>query len=378
MTVLTALPNYPDMRVHDGYRGKWKVEEEQEGIRVVRAWIHVPTGRSIFSRLLNYFSFVISSFFVGLFNLKRSDVLLVESPPLFLGITAMLLARAKGAKLVFNVSDLWPESAVQLGLVTNRTMIRLSTWLEMTCYRSSALVTGQTQGIVADIQRRCPGKRVVWIPNGVDFAAMEAFAQAPADRSRLDALGIRPDDLVFAYAGIMGHAQGLEVILRAAALLGDGRVHFLLVGAGPELEKLKAEAAAQKLLNVHFINKMPRAELIGLLRSVSGVVVPLRKNDLFKGAIPSKIFEALALRKPLLLGVEGEAKKLFIDEGVAGLAFVPEDAEDLARQVRRYRAEPSLLEEHGANGLRYARANFDREVISERLWKELLTITGRA
>lgn len=375
VTVLTAMPNYPEMRVHAGYRGKWKVVEELDGLRVIRAWIHVPRGRAITARLLNYFSFVFSSLFVGLFNLKRSDVLLVESPPLFLGISAMLLARAKGAKLVFNVSDLWPESAVQLGLVTNKTMIRLSTWLEMKCYRSSALITGQTQGIVSDIQRRCPQKRVVWIPNGVDFAAMGAYAQAPVDRSRLDALGIAQGDPVFAYAGIIGHAQGLEVILRAAALLSEERVHFLLIGAGPELRKLRDMAAAMHLRNVHFIDKMPRADLIRLLRCASGVVVPLRRNDLFKGAIPSKIFEALALGKPLLLGVEGEAKQLFIDEGGAGLAFVPEDAEDLAGQVRRYSADPHLLERHGSSGLRYAQAHFDREVISARLWTALKAIT---
>ncbi len=378
VTVLTAMPNYPDMHVQEGYRGRWKVEEEQGGMRVVRAWIHVPTGRGIFARLLNYFSFVVSSLIIGLFEMKRSDVLLVESPPLFLGITAMILARAKGAKLVFNVSDLWPESAVQLGLVTNRTMIRLSTWLEMKCYRSSALVTGQTQGIVDDIQRRCPQKRVVWIPNGVDFAAMEAFSQAAAGISLRAERGIRADELVFAYAGIIGHAQGLEVILRAAKLVREERVHFLLIGAGPELEKLKATAIVEQLRNVHFINKMSRAELIGVLLDVSGVVVPLRKNDLFKGAIPSKIFEALALGKPVLLGVEGEAKHLFIEDGGAGLAFMPEDAEDLARQVRTYCAEPGLLAIHGAQGLRYARTNFDRAEISGRLLTELQAITGRS
>ena len=126
-----------------------------------------------------------------------------------------------------------------------------------------------------------------------------------------------------------------------------------------------------RLANVHFIDKMLRAELIALLRCVDAVVVPLKKNDLFKGAIPSKIFEALALSKPLLLGVEGEAKRLFIEEGHAGLAFVPEDAADLARQAHRYADDRTLMETHGANGLHYARANFDREVISARLWSEM-------
>ena len=372
VTVLTAMPNYPEMRVYAGYQGRWKVEEVREGLRVIRAWIFVSKSRSILARLMNYFSFVFSSLVVGLFNLKKSEVLLVESPPLFLGITAMLLARAKGAKLVFNVSDLWPESAVQLGLVTNRTMIGLSTRLEMRCYRKSALITGQTQGIVADIQRRCPDKRVIWVPNGVDFAAMETFTQGAVDRSRLAASGIKPTDVIFAYAGIIGHAQGLEVILRAAGLLADrSDIHFMLIGAGPELVGLKNEAAAMKIGNVHFIDKMPRAELIALLRCADAVVVPLKKYDLFKGAIPSKIFEALALSKPILLGVEGEAKRLFIEDGQAGLAFAPEDAADLARQVQRYADDRPLMETHGANGLHYARANFDREVISARLWNEM-------
>ncbi|MEO8068481.1 MAG: glycosyltransferase family 4 protein [Flavobacteriales bacterium] len=375
VTVLTAMPNYPEMRVHEAYRGKWKVKERVDGLDVIRAWLFVSTKRAILPRLLNYFSFVFSSLVVGLFNLRKSDVLFVESPPLFLGIAALLLARAKGAKLVFNVSDLWPESAVQLGLVRNRTLIALSTRLEMRCYRKSALVTGQTQGIVADIQRRCPDKRVVWVPNGVDFAAMDTFSQGAVDRSRLTAMGIKPADVVFAYAGIIGHAQGLDVVLRAAAALADRPlIHFLLIGAGPDLARLKTIAAELRTSHVHFIDKMPRAELIALLRYADAVVVPLKKNDLFKGAIPSKIFEALALSKPLLLGVEGEAERLFIAHGKAGLAFVPEDATDLARQVQRYADDRALMEEHGANGLRYAQANFDREVISARLWNELMSL----
>lgn len=377
VTVLTAMPNYPEMRVHAAYRGRFTAVEDMDGLRVIRAWILVSARRTIFWRLCNYFSFVFTALVVGLFRLKRSDVLLVESPPLFLGITAMLLARAKRAKLVFNVSDLWPESAVQLGLVTNRTLIGLSERLEMRCYQRSALITGQTQGIVRNIQARCPDKRVVWVPNGVDFAAMEQALATPTDRTVLDALGIRPSDTVFAYAGIIGHAQGLEVVLHAADRLKHrADIHFLLIGDGPELGNLKELAGRLALQRVHFVQKMPRAALIGLLREVSGVVVPLRRNDLFKGAIPSKIFEALALSKPLLLGVEEEAKALFIDEGQAGLAFIPEDADDLARKAEQLADAPALMHAHGANGAQYARQAFDRERISARLWEELLRITG--
>ena len=211
-----------------------------------------------------------------------------------------------------------------------------------------------------------------WIPNGVDFATMEAATTGAADRSRLNALSIAPGQVVFAYAGIIGHAQGLEVILHAAARLKDRRdIHFLLIGDGPERAKLMELHRTIGPVNVHFVDKMTRTELISLLRSVDGVVVPLRRNDLFKGAIPSKIFEALALEKPLLLGVEGEAKELFIGEGKAGLAFTPEDAGDLAAQAIRYADDPALRREHGSNGLRYVRTNFDRERINDGLWNAI-------
>lgn len=371
VTVLTAMPHYPEMEVHAAYRRKWCVREQMDGLELVRCWIHASKGRGIVARLMNYFSFVLSSLWIGAFHTKRSDILLVESPPLFLGITAMLLARMKRAKLVFNVSDLWPESAVQLGLVTNRMLIGLSTKLEMRCYRRSALITGQTQGIVADIRARCPEKKVLWVPNGVDFAAIGAANDAvPSDvRQRL---GIGAADLVLAYAGIIGHAQGLEVVLRAAALLRERRdVHFLLIGDGPEKPKLQALKAEFGDIGVRFIDRMPRADLLALMRSVDAVVVPLRKNDLFKGAIPSKIFEALALGKPLLLGVEGEAKALFIDEGRSGLSFEPENERALADAVLKYYADRALLAVHGANGERYVREHFDRDRISERLWQAL-------
>ena len=372
VTVLTAMPNYPDMRIQPDYRGRWHVREELDGMTVHRAWLFVSQRRSILWRLLNYFSFVFTALWVGLFRLRRSDVLLVESPPLFLGITAMLLAKAKGAKLVFNVSDLWPESAVQLGLVTNRTVIRLSTWLEELCYRRSALITGQTMGIVRDIQRRMQGKQVLWIPNGVDLAAIAQAEGSGDPQQARERLGIGPEDLVLTYAGIIGHAQGLEVVLHAAALLKDRKdIHFLLIGDGPEKEGLLRLREALDVPQVRFVDRMPRAGLLALLRTTDAVVVPLRRNDLFKGAIPSKIFEALALSKPVLLGVEGEAKELFIDRGVAGLAFTPEDPRALADAVLRYAGDRALVARHGANGARYVRDHFDRAAISATLWKAM-------
>jgi glycosyltransferase involved in cell wall biosynthesis len=376
VTVLTAMPNYPDMRIHADYRGKWHTRSEEGGMTVHRVWLLVSQSRSIFWRLCNYFSFVFTAFVVGLFKLRRSDVLFVESPPLFLGITAMWLARAKGARLVFNVSDLWPESAVQLGMVTNKAMIGASTWLEERCYQRSALITGQTMGIVADIKRRMPHKEVLWLPNGVDLDAIAQAEQSGDPAMARAHVGIAPGDLVLTYAGIIGHAQGLEVVLQAAVLLKHRKdIHFLLIGDGPEKEMLQQMKKELGVEQVRFVDRMPRKDLLALLRATEAVVVPLRRNDLFKGAIPSKIFEALALSKPLLLGVEGEAKDLFIVEGGAGLGFIPEDPRSLADQVLALDDDRAALQRMGNAGRKYVLEKFDRRKISVRLWEALLRIT---
>ncbi|MCW5898528.1 MAG: glycosyltransferase [Flavobacteriales bacterium] len=368
ITVLTAMPNYPDMRVHQGYRGRFTLREHIDGLDVRRVWLFVSRGRGLFARLLNYFSFVGTSIVYGLLKLRRADILLVESPPLFLGIAAICLARVKGARLVFNVSDLWPESAVKLGLVKNRLAIAVSTWLEMRCYRAAALITGQTQGIVADIQRRCPGKDVLWIPNGVDLDQIEGVDPAGARERH----GIASDAYVVAYTGIIGHAQGLEVVLRAAERLRDApRVQFLLVGDGPERVSLSRLAGSMGLDNVRFIAPLPRTDALTLVAASDAAVIPLRKEKLFEGAIPSKIFEALALGKPILLGVEGEAKDLFIDQGHGGLAFVPEDDAALADAVRRLLEEPTLGARLGSQGASFVRERFDRSRITDILWERV-------
>ena len=375
VTVLTGMPNYPEMRVHDAYRGKLFVRERMDGLEVLRAWLLVTPKRSILWRLGNYFSFVITAFWVGAFKLKRSDVLFVESPPLFLGITALLLARMKGAKLVFNVSDLWPESAVQLGLVTNPLLIGLSTRLEMRCYRRSALITGQTKGIVANIKARCPDKEVLWLPNGVDLDAIHKAEATEGARARLQ---ITPGTLVLVYAGILGHAQGLEVIMHAAERLKNrSDVLFLLIGEGPERAMLHQMQQDRGITNVRFLGRLDRAEVLAILKESDAVVVPLRRNDLFLGAIPSKVFEALALAKPVLLGVDGEARDLFIREGEAGLFFEPGNGDALAEAVLRYADDRSLVQQHGDNGARYVRTNFDRSAISARLLEVLQRLTAR-
>jgi glycosyltransferase involved in cell wall biosynthesis len=288
---------------------------------------------------------------------------------LFLGKTAWLLSKLKGARMVFNVSDLWPESAEKLGLVTNRIFLKAATLLEEFLYRRAALITGQTQGIVQNIAGRFPHKRVHWLPNGVE---PHLFNANDIDKGWRKRMGYSETEFLLLYAGIIGHAQGLEVILKAAKRLdGYPSVRFILLGDGPEKEKLIALKNELALTNVDFLDPVGKPEIPAIVQGIDMAVVPLKKLPLFEGAIPSKIFENLALKKPLLLGVKGEANVLFIDEARAGLYFEPEDDEALAMQIERAVKGEVSLQEMGERGKTYVMKKFNRNTIADEFLKVL-------
>ncbi|MBV6429348.1 MAG: hypothetical protein KIPDCIKN_03899 [Haliscomenobacter sp.] len=363
VSVLTAFPNYPQYEVFPGYRGSVFRKETMDGLQVYRSWIYVSRRKSILLRLFNYFSFTFSSLLVGLLKTGPTDLIICESPPLFLGFTAVLLKRWKSARLVFNVSDLWPESAVKLGIVRNRLLIGLSERLENWIYRHSDFITGQTQGIVDNIRQRFPGKRIFWLPNGVDVEELESRLTGEDWRTRE---GFRKEDLLLYFGGLLGYAQGLDCIIQAAAMVKDlPEVKFILIGEGPEKKRLVELKKALGATNVFFFKGVPKNQIADVIQSIDIGIIPLKKLELFLGAIPSKIFEILCLQKPILLGIEGEAKDLFIEQARAGLAFEPEDATALAAQVRYVHANRNQLPEWGSNGHAYVTAHFNRSAIAD-------------
>jgi len=360
--VLTAMPNYPSMEIHKEYKGKWFVKEKMDELSVFRSWIFVSKKKSIVFRLLNYFSFVFSSMFFGVFKLKKYDVIFVESPPLFLGISARILCRLKGAKMIFNVSDLWPESAEKLGLVTNKFFLKTATKLEEHLYKRSTIITGQTQGIVQNIQTRFPNKKVYWLPNGVN---VDLYNPDKKYGNWKHENGFKENDVLFLYAGIIGHAQGLEVILKAAKNLSHyPNAHFLLVGSGPVKEDLIKMKNDWNLNNVHFYDAVTKKEMPEIIESCAMTIVPLKKLDLFLGAIPSKIFENLSMKVPVLLGVDGEARVLFEQQGKCAIYFEPENDVDLCSKLKQILEGQIDLISMKNNARAYVVENFDRDKIA--------------
>jgi glycosyltransferase involved in cell wall biosynthesis len=360
VTVVTAMPNYPAGVIQKGYGGLFR-REYRNGVRVLRTWL-VPSRRSaMIPRLTCYFSFAASSALVSAALLPRPDYLMVESPPLFLGPTGLLLARLKGARLIFNVSDLWPESAVRLGVVRDGSLPhRLSAALESRCYRGAWLVTGQTRDIVDDIGTRFPATSTYHLPNGVDCRRFGPEHGDPATHRLVHFEG----RCTALYAGLHGLAQGLDQVLDAAAVIPpEGGMEFVLVGDGPLRESLMRRARAEGISHVHFLESRPHAEVPGLLAAADILIVPLHES--LTNAVPSKLYEALASGRPVVLIAGGDAARI-VREAEAGVVVPHNDRAALAAALLRLAGDAALRARLGANGRRIATERFDRSHIAER------------
>ena len=368
--VLTAMPNYPSGRIFPGYGGLAR-RESLDGVTVVRAAIY-PTQRvDLRRRMTSYLSFAASALAVGAVTLPRLDFLMTESPPLFLGPTGLALARLTTARWIFNVSDLWPESAVRLGVIGDGWALRAATALEALCYQAAWLVTGQSEETVADIAGRFPDVPTCHLPHGADPELFHPGAATAAARRLLTGGGSERDSAPIAvYTGLHGVAQGLDQILRAADRLGDAGPAIALVGAGPEKAELVALARSLALSRVRFLDPVPRAQMPSLLAS-GDIALACLKGSL-PGAIPSKIYEAMAAGRPLVLVADGESARLVRRAG-AGLVVAPGDLDGLAEALRTLTADADLRRRLGEAGRRAAVERFDRRRIFDRFVERLET-----
>jgi glycosyltransferase involved in cell wall biosynthesis len=356
VTVLTAMPSYPLGKIYPGYGGILS-RERRDGALVIRTPIF-PTQRAAFlGRLANYFSFACSAGILGTFLLRRCEYLIVESPPLFLGFTGLWLSWRTRAAMVFNVSDLWPESAVRLGVVRAGSLAhRVAAWLERLCYRHAAVVSGQTKTIVASVAERFPGCRTYHFSNGVNTRVFHPERTTAAARVTLGAHA--PDACVVLYAGLHGLAQGLDQVLDAAETLGtNAKLRLVLVGDGPAKEKLMQHARERGLSNVRFLDPLPSDQVPPLVAAADILIVPLATH--IPGATPSKLYEAMASGRPVVLVAEGEPAA-FVREHRVGIAVAPGDARGLVEALRSLSDNAGLRQELGANGRRTAERLFDK------------------
>jgi glycosyltransferase involved in cell wall biosynthesis len=306
-------------------------------------------------------------------DLGPLDVLLVESPPLLIGLGAFALAWLKRAPYVLNVSDIWPQSAIELGMLRNRAAVALAEALERRMYSSAAYVTVPTPGMVETLVARGFSRdRIRLVTNGVDT---DVFRPGPRDTALAERLGL-DGQKVFLYAGTHGISQGLDVILGAARLTTEPDVRFVLAGEGAEKPALMARAREDGIANVTFLPNQPKEVMPALLNLAYATIIPLRPLELFRSAMPSKMFESMAAGRPIVASLDGEAADLVRRSG-CGTVTGPSDPAGLALAVKTLAADSEAAERMGSAGRAYVVEHFDRDAIARKL-RRLLCDAARS
>lgn len=362
MTVLTEFPNHPHGVISEEYKGRWIAREKRDGYHIIRVPVLVSPRKTFVTRLLFYLSFMVMSFIVGLTIRSRCDVLLATSPPIFVGLSGSILAAIKRAKFVLDVRDLWPAAAVELGELRARPAIRIAEHLESHLYRRAELITTTTKGFSRHISE-LTRVRTEALPNGTDPEIFHPGRPEPSLRSRLGLNG----KTVVGFAGLLGIAQDLEVILEVAAMLRNEKgLAFLFLGSGPMEDRLKDKVASMGLENVVLHRQVPVEQVTPYLLSCEILLVTLCDNPLFSMFVPSKVFDYMACERPVIVNVAGETERL-VEQSRAGVVVPGGDPGALARAIKLLMEDDGLRAAMGRNGRAFVKAHYDRRVIGDRL-----------
>jgi glycosyltransferase involved in cell wall biosynthesis len=365
VTVITCAPNVPTGVVYPGYRNAiWPQREIVDGIQVIRVWTFLAANAGNFHRVINYLSYLLVAPLAFLFFCRRPDVVIATSPQFFCGWAGVIASWLKWTRLIIEIRDIWPESIVTVGAMRDGLGIRILGVLERWMYRSANAIVTVTQGCREKILKRVAlADRIVVITNGVDLKRFIPVKPDPAVREKygLD------QHFVCSYVGTIGMAHGLEVVIEAADWMrSSGRqdIRFLMVGDGAERQKLQALARQRGVDSlVQFTGLLNKSDMPQILANSDAVFVHLRKTELFEGAIPSKLFETMAMKRPIILGIHGEAAHL-LQEAKAGIVIEPSNPQQLIEAIDNIKHNSSVGLEFGQNGRNYVAQHFSREALA--------------
>lgn len=355
VTVQTGFPHYPDGVIRPPYSNRPCLIERDGPVKVVRTAVYPAPNRGFARRLLDHASLAASAV-AGAPLSGPADVVVCESPPLFLAGAAIAFARIKRAPLLLNVADRWPASAIELGALTDRRAIRAAEWLERAAYRSAAAISVPTEGLVDDLRLHPAARgKVVRLGPSVD---VERFDPQPV------AAGAR---LRVLYAGTVGLAQGLDTLVEAARRAGPDAVEVTVAGDGADAAILRERIERERIEAVRMIGSVAHGEVPRLYAEADAAVVLLRDRPIFAGALPTKLLEAMAAGRAIVLSARGESARLVEGAG-AGVIVPPEDPEALAGAFRELAGDAERLGALGAAGRRVAAERFSRERLVSRWW----------
>ena len=350
-TVVTS-----DVSYLTGHKVNGEAQESLDGIQVFRSKTYKPKSSNFLRRVVSMCSFAVTSLLAA-FGSGKADVIIGTTPPIFQAASACLLAACRRKPFILEVRDLWPAFAIDMGILKNPVLIKLSRWLEHTLYRRAAhMIVNSPAYRDYLIGERVPSNKISLIANGVDPAMFDRDAQGDCIRRKYELTG----KFVVTYAGALGVANDIDTILRAAKRLQRFRsIHFMLVGDGKERERLQDKAKTMSLQNVTFTGAQPKGEMSEFLAATNACVATLQDIPMFRTTYPNKVFDYMAAGKPVVLGIDGVIREV-VENANGGVFVKPGDDEQLADAILKLYRDPDSCHSMGINARHYVRRHFNR------------------
>lgn len=367
ITVISGMVHANGSEKRAQYKGKYFVNKRNGNINIWRTHVSESYNKHFIGRLWGYFSFMLSSLWAGLFFTKEKyDFVLVTSPPLFVGISGILISKIKRVPLVFEVRDLWPESAIDTGVLKNGLIIKLALWTEKLIYKNATIINVLTPAFKQNLieSKGIDNDKIIYIPNAADFSLSENVSKGFNKDLFRESIGWSGKFVVL-YVGAHGVANALDQLLHAAKLLEDTNLLMVLIGEGMEKPKLKELAEQMKLKNVVFLDPVSKKDVFKYILSCDIGASVLQRNDTFKTVYSNKTFDYMSCKKPILMAIDGVSRKL-IEDANAGVYVEPENENDFNIKIRHFISNPEILINLGLNGYQYAKENFDRNILAEK------------
>jgi len=376
ITVIAGTVHYITGEKEEKYKGKLVVKEEYcKNVNVLRTYVSESYNKSFIGRLWGYFSFTFSSLWAILFHVKKHDVMIVTSPPLFVGITGILAKFFKRIPVVFEIRDLWPESAIDTGVLSNKFIIKIAYLVEKLSYRFANKINVLTPAFkqVLITKKGIAEDKICFIPNGAD---LDIFEPGPRDNWVREEYNLQ-DKFVVTYMGAHGVANHLDSLLDVAKEFSEEEnVVIVLIGDGMKKAELKKRSEIEGIKNILFVESQPKHKIPDFCNASDICTAVLKKVETFKTVYPNKVFDYMSCAKPILLGIDGVAREL-VEQSGAGYYVDPEDAKGFADKIRELQRNKRLMADLGENGYKFVREHFSREALASKYISELERVVAK-
>lgn len=370
VTIITCAPNFPRGKIFNGYKNKWRYVEYISGIKVIRIKSYITENKGFFKRILDYISFALHASIQGLF-VKNPCIVIGTSPQPFPVFSAWFIAKVKRKPFVFELRDLWPESIIAVDAMKHKSLLlRWFGYLIRCMYRSADVIISVTDSFKQILieKENISSNKIVVHKNGVRFDSIKPTVSCDSLKKHYQ---LDQRKFLVGYVGTIGMAHSVETIIEAARAISAeskyqyNNIHFVIMGSGANADKVKSLCYNNS--NITFIDGGSREDAINIISILDAAIVHLKDSELFCTVIPSKIFEIMALGKPILLGVKGEARNIVINQAKAGIFFEPENVKSLSKAVKEIvnlKLDKSRLTD-------FVQTHFDRDIIAIRLLKSI-------